>query len=339
MLSQRTVHLDIGINGAFLTRRWEEPENWMRLTKELGYPYHEFCADVLDPFFSGDWEYQKETAHKARAAAEKHGVIITDIYTGVATHRFHGLSHSHPTVQACMREWITRCMDIALEMGVDRIGGHWDAYSIEVLADEARYQVALDETYTQFRQLAHIAKGKGLAAIYNEQMYTPSEVPWTIQQAYEFLEAVNRGSDGVPIYLTVDTGHAAGIHYGAEGDDTDYRAWLRHFAAVAEVVHLQQTTPKSSAHWPFTEEYNRQGLVRIEEVLAAIRYAHEHWAENPLSAFMKPVEQTILVAEVIPASTKREDVLLEELAETARYLRRYVPQGGLTWIFQGGCRG
>ena len=32
----RSVHVDIGINGAFLTRRWEEPENWMRLTAELG---------------------------------------------------------------------------------------------------------------------------------------------------------------------------------------------------------------------------------------------------------------------------------------------------------------
>src|SRR5947207_14674619 len=88
------AHVDIGINGAFLTRRWEEPENWMRLTRELGYPYHSFCADLLDPFFSGDLGYQLETATKTRAAAEKYGVTLWDVYTGVATHRFHGLSHS-----------------------------------------------------------------------------------------------------------------------------------------------------------------------------------------------------------------------------------------------------
>src|SRR2546430_8678347 len=50
--------------------------------------------DVLDPFFSGDREYQLEAARATRAAAEKHGVTIWDVYTGVATHRFHGLSHS-----------------------------------------------------------------------------------------------------------------------------------------------------------------------------------------------------------------------------------------------------
>jgi len=332
-VTERTLSLDIGLNGAFVTRRWEEPDNWMRLTAECGYPWHEFCGDVLDPFFSGDLTYQMQTAAAVRQAAERYGVGITDIYTGVATHRFHGLSHSHEAVRSRMRDWIIACMDIALAMGCTRIGGHWDAFSVEVLADPARLAEAKARTRQQFRDLAVIAKAKGLAAIYNEQMYIPSEVPWTIEEAYEFLEGVNRDSDGVPVYLTVDTGHAAGVHYGAKGEDTDYRAWLRHFAAVAEIVHLQQTTPDASAHWPFTQEYNRQGCVRIEEVLAAIRYAHEHWAENPLSSFMRPVERTILVVEVVPGSTKREDVLLEELKESARYLRQFIPEGGLRWRF------
>src|SRR5436190_595066 len=82
------VHVEIGVNGAFLTRRWEEPDNWMRLTKEYGFPLHSFCADVLDPFFSGDRPYQLETARAVRAAAERHGIEIWDVYTGVATHRF-----------------------------------------------------------------------------------------------------------------------------------------------------------------------------------------------------------------------------------------------------------
>lgn len=63
-MAGRDLFVDIGINGAFLTRRWEEPENFMRLSAELGYPYHEFCADVLDPFFSGDKEYQIRTARQ-----------------------------------------------------------------------------------------------------------------------------------------------------------------------------------------------------------------------------------------------------------------------------------
>src|SRR5579862_8774021 len=69
----RTVHLDIGINGAFLTRRWEQPENWMRLTRECGYTAHSFCGDVIDPFFSGDRAFQIEQALATREAAARYG--------------------------------------------------------------------------------------------------------------------------------------------------------------------------------------------------------------------------------------------------------------------------
>jgi len=37
-----------------------------------------------------------------------------------------------------------------------------------------------------------------------------------------------------------------------------------------------------------------------------------------------------LVLEVIPGSTKTETALLDELAESARYLRQFIPEGGLT---------
>jgi sugar phosphate isomerase/epimerase len=328
-----SLHLDIGINGAFITRRWEDPENWMRLTAQLGYPCQEFCGDVLDPFFSGDRTYQMQTAQAAAAAAKKHGVTICDIYTGVATHRFHGLSHSNEAVRSRMRDWIIECMDVARAMGVSRIGGHWDAFSIEVMADAERFAEAKARTYAQFRDLAVIAKNKGMTALYWEQMYIPSEIPWTIKGGYEAMEAINKGNTGVPVLLTVDVGHMAGMHYGGAGDDLDYRAWLRHLAPVSEIVHLQQTTPDASHHWPFTDAANAKGHIKIEETLDAIRQGHKEWPHNPLSQFMKPVNQTWLIAEIIPGSTKHEDVLLKELKESAAYLRRYVPAGGLDWSF------
>ena len=46
---------------------------------------------------------------------------------------------------------------------------------------------------------------------------------------------------------------------------------------------------------------------------------------------MTPVSKSYLILEVIPASTKTERALLEELAESARYLRRFIPEGGLTF--------
>ncbi len=333
----RTVKLDIGINGAFLTRRWEEPENWIRLTAELGYPYLEFCGDVIDPFFSGDRSYQLRAAEAARRAAERYGVIISDFYTGMATHRFHGLSHSDPSVRARMREWIVQAMDITLALGATRLGGHWDALSVEVLSDPDRTQEALDRLYVTFRELCEIAAQKGLTALYNEQMYIPSEVPWTIEQAFQYLEAVNGApqvASRVPLYVTIDVGHQAGMHYGATGDDLDYTAWLRALAPVSEVIHLQQTTPDSSSHWPFTSEYNAKGHVDIQKVLEAIEWGHRHWHENRLNGIVPPVEQHFLIAEIIPGSTVTEDRLLRELKETSQYLRQFVPEGGLTLVIE-----
>lgn len=164
----RKVKIDLGISGAFITRRWEDPENWMRLTKETGYDYHEFCSDVLDPFFSGNKEYQLETAQRTKAAAEKYGVNIWDIYTGVATHRFHGLAHSNPAVRARMKDWIVETMDLALAMGAKRIGGHWDALPVEILGDTEQEKVYIERLYEIFRELAVIGKEKGIEGIYVE---------------------------------------------------------------------------------------------------------------------------------------------------------------------------
>lgn len=326
----RTVHVDIGINGAFLTRRWEEPENWMRLTAELGFPYHSFCADVIDPFFSGDRGYQLEAAARTRAAAEKYGVTIWDVYTGVATHRFHGLSHSDERCRARMRQWILDCYALCQALGTPRLGGHWDAFSVEVLESPERTDQAWTHVVQQFRDLADAAGEWGVSGLYNEQMYIPSEIPWTLEQSERFLRETNAGRTGAAVLLTLDVGHQAGMHYGLTGPDLDYLEWVRRFGAFTEILHLQQTTPDASHHWPFTPEFNQRGHVNVPAILAALEWSHRHAAESPLAGVLTPCESCILIGEWIPGSTKTEARLTEELAVSARYLREFVPQGGLS---------
>src|SRR5205823_499680 len=159
-------------------------------------------------------------------------------------------------------------------LGTPRLGGHWDAFSVETLADPARLGAAWTQIIAQFRDLGDEAARRGVQALYNEQMYIPSEVPWTLDQAARFLIEVNRGREGSPVRLTIDVGHQAGMHYGLSGPDLDYREWLRRFGAATEVIHLQQTTPDASHHWPLIEPYNERGHVRREEVLEALQQSH-----------------------------------------------------------------
>jgi sugar phosphate isomerase/epimerase len=326
---RQSVTVNIGVNGAFLTRRWEDPENFIKLTRECGYKYHSFCADVLDPFFSGNKKYQLRTAAKIKKAAIKYGATIVDYYTGVATHRFHGLSHSNPAVRMRMKDWIIEAMNIAVAMGVGRIGGHWDALSVEVLNNQKLLNQSYNNTCNQFRELSKIAKIKGISAIYNEQMYIPSEKPWTLKEAGEFLIRTNKNNRGVPVRLTIDVGHQAGQGYGMKGKDADYIEWLKKFAVFTEIIHIQQTTGDSSHHWPFTDEYNRKGHIKIEKIIEAIRYSFKNFMHNPVSKYLNIVKDIYLIAEIIPASTKTERVLLKELKKTAEYLGKYVPEEGL----------
>jgi len=238
----------------------------------------------------------------------------------MATHRFHGLSHSCPAVRHRMKQWIIDMMDLALAMGTRAVGGHWDALSIEVLSAPTRTQMAKRTLYETFRELAQVGKSKGMAAIYQEQMYIPSELPWTLDGAEEFLVETNRDNDGIPVLLTVDVGHQAGQTYGMCGADLDHLEWLRRYGAVSETIHIQQTQPEGSHHWPFTEQYNKVGHIKIDKVIEAIRHSHEHFGESPLAKVMKPLDRQYLTLEVIPGSTKCEDVLLRELKESAEYL-------------------
>ena len=79
-MSSGSVQLKLGINGAFVTRRWEKPESMMRLTAETGYSVHEFCADVIDPFFMGPKDFLLEMA----GASEVEVGIEYQAYRGFA---------------------------------------------------------------------------------------------------------------------------------------------------------------------------------------------------------------------------------------------------------------
>lgn len=331
--AQRTITLDIAVNGAFLTRRWEQPDNWMRLTRECGYSVHSFCFDVLDPFFSGPDDFLKEEAQKTRAAAQEYGVTLCDLYTGVATHRFHGLSHSDPRARQRMRDWISGALDLARLMGVDQIGGHVDALSCEVLADPAQTEAAMVRLIETYRDIAVEAKQKGHRAFYSEQMYIPSEVPWTLAEMERLLIECNQGNEnGVPVRVALDVGHQAGMHYGLDPDSPDcrYEEWLRRFGATSELIHLQQTTRDASHHWPFTPERNAQGDVNMATVLEMLAESHRRYDDEAVSRVLPPVDKHYLVLEAIPGSTKTETKLLDELTQTAAYLRQFIPESGLT---------
>ena len=327
----RQVSIKLGIDAAFATRRWERPANIVRLAWELGFTCLEYCGDLIDPFFMGDTEAQMELAAEVKATSEELGVEMWDLYTGMATHRFHGLAHSHPAMRRRMAQWVLEACDLARAMGCTRWGGHVDAIPVELLHDQEAYDRTVASLLAQWRELADQATDKGITALYIEQMYVPSEYPWNLRQQGEALLGYNLDREGCRIYTTIDVGHQAGQQYGMQPPDSDYREWLRHFGGFCEVVHLQQTSPEGSHHWPYTEEYNDAGHIDMDEVMSSLQEGHLAAADHPLAEVLPPVEEQRLILEVIPGSTKSEDRLLKELQISHDYLRQWVPAEGLVW--------
>ena len=52
--------------------------------------------------------------------------------------------------------------------------------------------------------------------------------------------------------------------------DSDAYEWLKDLGNISPVIHMQQTDGKGSRHWPFTEEYNKLGMIIPEKVFKTI---------------------------------------------------------------------
>ena len=325
----KTVHVDIGVNAAFMTRRYEEPESWAKIISDLGFDYVSFDSDALDWFYSGDSDYVLRTAEKTRGIFESAGLKIVDYLTGVAPYRFFGLAHKDPEARAQMYRWMEGAIEIAATLGAESVSGRFDAFSVEVQADPVAFQARYDELMRQYKALALQAKKRGLSAIGIEQMYVPSLVPYTIAGSKKYFADANEGNEeGAVIRPVVDTGHACGQNYGVSGDDLYYEKWLEEFGVLGNTVHIQQTRRTGSDHAPFNRD-GSGGDVKISQIVHALALSAENYTRNSLSRFVPVPENIYLVLEALPSTADTEEKVLDGLQQSIDYLRTAIPKGGI----------
>jgi len=109
--------------------------------------------------------------------------------------------------------------------------------------------------------------------------------------------------------MCLDVGHAP------HPLERDPYAWLEALGAYAPLVHLQQTEAGHSRHWPFTPEYNAQGIVDARRVLEIL-------AE-------KGREDIWLGFEVMHRERyEQESEVIPHHVASARYWRNLLPEDG-----------
>jgi len=301
--------LHLGINLAFARMRWPQPGEWLWVVNKLGIKYVEFCSDFIDPILFSE-STRLEVAKKTRKEAEEDGVIIYDYFTGQIPHCWNMLADARPGVRKDGLRWCEEAIKVTKTLGARAIGGHLDHIAFRNLVRPRERKFLLQCIFEAYEHLSQIASEEGLEFMMLEQMYLPSEKPYTLEEAEEFYQKLNNTS-AVPIYLTIDVGHACCLNYTHKEEDADPYEWLRRFAHISPVIHIQQTNGKESQHRPFTKIYNQVGVITPEKVIRAIERSGS--------------KENYLMLEIFFPLTVREKQVVDDLKETVAYWRKYVP--------------
>lgn len=196
----------LAIDNCFASKRWTAPLEWSEIVKELGLKYVEASADnECDPFYNGS-EYFVDWAQKVRQAESETGVKTANLYSGHGTYATLGLAHDDARVRdRILNKWLKSMVDTASDLQAG-LGFYCHAFSQKVLQDKQHYAEALERLYDDLAHLAKYAAQADIKTISIEQMYTPHQVPWTIEGAVDLLKEVYARAAS-PFYLTIDVGH------------------------------------------------------------------------------------------------------------------------------------
>ncbi len=300
-----------GVNTCFAVKRWPEPDEWSRLLAEMGVTHAQFSFDLADPMLVGDPAIYAET----RRACEASGVSITSAFTGLIPYSQNLLGHPSTPVRGRAMDWYRSAIDATAVLGGSAVGGHIGALTVRQYRDLPDRRRGIRRIVDGVRELADHAAVRRLECLLWEIMPVAREYPAALEECEELMVRLE-GETAVPIALCLDMGHACAA--GAEGADRDPYAWLERLGRFTQVVHVQQTDGIGDRHWPFTAEFNAQGIVDPARVVDLV------------GGFDRPSVEIVL--EAMSAFEADDDSVLADVRESVRYwqpaLQRLSGTGG-----------
>ncbi len=307
------AHFQLGIDLSFAVKRWPEPEIWIDIVRnQLGIKHLEYDSDFLDPLYLRESSW-RPAAEQTRKLAEAAGLEIHNYFTGEMTHCVNLLSHPCPDFRRDGMIWCEKALEVTSALGAKGLGGHFDTISSADLANPKRYQERVNDLVESARYLARRAAAAGHHFLLWEQIYAPSEIPYTLDQTNDFFTRINTDDPGaVPVELVIDLGHMCCQNFVHTEADTDPYLWLKRFGSITRVVHLQQCTGMNSPHWPFTPEYNARGIVEPQRVLDTLG---ESGADHVLLCF-----------EIFFSLAQNDTQVLDALKYSTDYWRKFIQE-------------
>ncbi len=299
----------LGINAGFAINRFPEPEVWLRIVgKDLGLRYAQFVADLLNSFLP-DEVINQEIA-KLRQNAAKYNVKIDTTFTSAFT-RVNHLMHPDVLQRKVWFDWFKRWFEISAKLGARGSGGHFGTMSVTDFNNQRRRDFLIKEAIHSWRKLANFGARLGFKFLIFEPMSIPREMACTIDSTKELLERLNEETLPIPIQLCLDVDH--GDLASSDSRDTNPYAWLKELAHLSPVIHIKQSTKNKGGHWPFTEKYNKVGVISPPRVMEAIEASG--------------AKEVVLLFEFSHRERyPTEYQVIDDLKESVEYWRRYIKE-------------
>ena len=297
--------ISLGFNCNCFTNRYDEPEQWTRICRELGIGKVMFNIDLIDPSWS--WDLQRRLCDRTLEACDVNRVRILCSFGGHHGHR-HYLGHPDPDCRREAETFFRRAIRQTAYLGGKSFGTCFAILTVRCHEDPQIRGQIFEDAIQAYHRLAEYGSEQGLQALAFEATSVPRESCATFQENDAVLE---RCADmAIPMRICLDMGHR---YRGGTPEEADHLAWIRRYGSRCDVIDCQQTDLQASRHWPFTLENNRRGIVRGKEVVQAIE---KSGAEEILLAFELRV----------PAYYPQENSYLDNLRTSVEYWRDWVAE-------------
>ena len=239
---------------------------------------------------------------ETRRICDAAGIDITSAFTGLIQYSQNLLGHPGEAVRARTLDWYRAAIDATAVLGASAVGGHVGALTVRQYRDPTERRDGIVRIIDGVCDLARHAAKRGVESLLWELMPVAREYPADLEAAEELMARLS-GATAIPVELCLDMGHACAA--GAAGADHDPYAWLERLGRHTRVVHVQQTDGIGDRHWPFTPEFNEQGIVDPERVVELV------------SRFERTTVEIVL--EAIWPFEADDDAVLSDLRSSVRH--------------------
>ncbi len=300
------VDIRLGFDLNCFTNRFPEPEEWTRITSEMGIREVQFNADIIDPWLP--WKIQRRLIKETLKLCNKRGITISSSFGGHNHHQNY-LGHPDREIAKWYENFYERLIHQTALLGARGVGTCYAIMSVRDARKPERKKEILKRASESYIRLSKIARKEGLEYLLYENTSVPRETCATFAEIDCVLSLLK--DMAVPMKLCLDVGHRNLER--EEMPEASCYEWIKRYGETAPVIHIQQTDRTGSFHWPFTKEYNRKGDVEAEKVVKAI--------EDSCA------REVLLALEIKErAYFPYEHALLRDLKESVRYWRRWVKE-------------